>query len=490
MSVLKYVEDERNSEFYPTPEHIVEKMLEGIDWNYVETVLEPSVGKGDILCGIEKAVKKADKRRMNVDCIEIDSNLRSIVKERFNEDSCSFDGGVHIVHDNFLTYKSYKEYDLIIMNPPFSDGAKHLLKALDMQKNGGSIVCLLNAETIKNPYTAERRCLVDLLKKYNADITYIKDGFKKSERQTNVETALIKINIPDHSDEESIFEKLAKAKFYKEPEPDEMTSLEVTDFVKAIVNRYQIEIESGIQLIQMYKNMLPYLRVSEDPNDNFNFDRLLICLTDEQHHTITINRYAKSVRLKYWKWLLTNNKIIGRLTSKLRQMYVEKVYSFSDYDFSEFNIYTLINEINAQIKSGVESEIEAMYDRLTEEHAYYPECAKNKHYYDGWKTNKAWKIDKKCILPCYGIFSGWNGSPRTYEAYKCLSDIEHVLNFFDGHSASFSMSLFTKKARCILYLPALNLLRGITSTLRKIGTGYHPLTARRNIPICRPRRSR
>ena len=39
------------------------------------------------------------------------------------------------------------------MNPPFSEGDKHLLKAINIMKNGGQIVCILNAETIKNPYS-------------------------------------------------------------------------------------------------------------------------------------------------------------------------------------------------------------------------------------------------------------------------------------------------------------------------------------------------
>ena len=38
-----------NDEFYPTPATLVKRMLAGIDWNMVQTVLEPSAGKGDIL---------------------------------------------------------------------------------------------------------------------------------------------------------------------------------------------------------------------------------------------------------------------------------------------------------------------------------------------------------------------------------------------------------------------------------------------------------
>ena len=84
-----------------------------------------------------------------------------------------FANGIQIVHDNFLTYNPFKQYDLIIMNPPFSNGDKHLLKALDVQKNGGNIICLLNAETIRNPYTETRKELIRQLEKHPHTIEYI-----------------------------------------------------------------------------------------------------------------------------------------------------------------------------------------------------------------------------------------------------------------------------------------------------------------------------
>ena len=56
-----------------------------------------------------------------------------------------------------MTFYTYKHYDLIIMNPPFDNGDKHLLKAIDLQKNGGAIICLLNAETLKNPYSKYKK---------------------------------------------------------------------------------------------------------------------------------------------------------------------------------------------------------------------------------------------------------------------------------------------------------------------------------------------
>lgn len=485
--VTAFVEDRQKSEFYPTPEKLVNRMFDKVKWDYVETLLEPSAGKGDILKGLATArIRKQQRDRLSIDCIEIDPNLRAILKYNFSDEakreiqqrkmaiikkryeyekkdwdtqkylyydeatrdykpfpeseqlqlealddqlSYFFEEGIHIVHDDSLTYTPYKQYSLIAMNPPFSCGARHLLKAIEMQQHGGQIVCLLNAETLRNPYTAERKRLVALLEQFNADIEYISDAFSDAERRASVDTALIYLNIPYRSDDErSIFEKIARSKEYAEPYPEERMEIEVTDMIQMIVNRYQTEVEAGIELIRTYRRMLPYLQ--RDLNEK---GYPIIYLTNSDHRETTVNSYVKDVRLKYWSALLKNEKFVGKLTSKLQQKYRERVNSYADYDFSEFNIYALLTEMNAEIKFGIEEEIGRMYDRLTEEHSFYPECSKNRHLYDGWKTNKAWKIGKKCILPCYGIYDSWSGKPREYEAYDLLSDIERILNFFDGN---------------------------------------------------------
>ena len=46
--------------FYPTPPELADKLLSGIDWNYIETVLEPSAGKGNL---IKAAAQKARLHR-------------------------------------------------------------------------------------------------------------------------------------------------------------------------------------------------------------------------------------------------------------------------------------------------------------------------------------------------------------------------------------------------------------------------------------------
>lgn len=444
MNVTQYVEDKQTSEFYPTPPELVAKMLDGIDWTYVDTILEPSAGKGDIL---REVARRANEYECDVDCIELDQNLRQILKYNFSDerkreltrrekelepkwewDSKSrksveipspnpeelqsvrmekrtfFKNGIHIVHDDFLTYDPFKRYSLIIMNPPFSNGEKHLLKALEIQKKGGGIICLLNAETIRNPYTELRKALVKKLDEYNASIEYIEDAFTSAERRTGVF------------------------------EPDEKAEIEVADFIKAMVNRFKVEVKLGLEVIRTFKAAAPYM------TRGFGADRFesepILRLTDScerGYDSISVNEFLKIVRLKYWKALLTNPKFVGKLTSTLQQEYQERVIKLADYDFSEFNIRTLSAEMAAHVKSGVEQEIIVMYDRLTYTHSYYPEFSQNKQYYNGWKTNEAYKIGKKSILPCHGVFSEWDGRPETYKARNVLEDIERIFNFLDGH---------------------------------------------------------
>lgn len=87
-NVTSYVEDKQTSEFYPTPEKLVNRMLSKVKWEPVQTILEPSAGKGDIVRGIAMTpMRDYQQDRLDVDCIEIDQNLRAILKYSFSEEA-------------------------------------------------------------------------------------------------------------------------------------------------------------------------------------------------------------------------------------------------------------------------------------------------------------------------------------------------------------------------------------------------------------------
>ncbi len=472
------VTPEASKGFYPTPPDLADKLLAGIDWHYIETVLEPSAGKGDL---VKVVAQKAHSYRygepLNVDCVEIDPYLRSILEYEFGgrreneilKRRRAFEGrrlnsmeniesrrlrheyewlhklSAPVVHDDFLTFQSRKRYDLIVMNPPFSNGDAHLLKAIELQKRwGGQIRCLLNAETLLNPYTNRRKVLQSQLTELGVDVEYIEGGFAQGERATDVTVALIKISIPQVKEDSDIFRRLSEAAHIDEEAAQDVADMTVTDFMTQIVSRFNVEMDAGLELIREYRNMLPYLLDSFDQEDKFGFTTLTLCAGDpskagSRGSVPDVNKFLGLVRRKYWSALFSNKEFVGKLTSNLREKYMNIVEQMVKYDFTLFNIQKIATHMNAEMSQGVQDTIVALFDKMTEKHTWYPEMEKNIHYYNGWKSNKAHKLGMKVILPIHGVFSDYSWSKETFqvrEAEAEISDIEKVFNYLDGNSTA------------------------------------------------------
>lgn len=253
--------------FYPTPRELADKLLEGVDWSAIDSVLEPSAGKGDLIKAVSRSM--GYHASMDVDAIEIDPALRAALTATFSEDhkqslferrnelssiknawryyqglpeeyrASRFPGGppteftpalereekenevsisevdhvaVHVIHDDFLSFSTEKRYGLIVMNPPFANGVEHLEKAIALQaRYGGEIRCILNAETLRNPYTFRRQMLMRRLEELNAIIEYVEDAFSDAERTARGDVALISVKLPTPELKSNIFDRLQKA---------------------------------------------------------------------------------------------------------------------------------------------------------------------------------------------------------------------------------------------------------------------------------------
>ena len=462
-------------QFYPTPPSVAEQMLQGIDWRMIQTVLEPSAGKGDLILAAARArypSRSWTGKQLDVDAVEIDPYLREICKYNFSEARLGelwepygalqklpyeeqqkrkdeMNGlrmewdlvksvDLHMVHDDFLTYHTYKHYDLILMNPPFSDGDKHLLHALEMQKDGGSVVCLLNAETIRNPYTATRQLLKRKLAELNAEIRYMDDAFSvDAERRAEVDVAIIKVYIPAAVHESKIYERMKHAQEAEHIPDPELQALVPGDTINQAVQMYNAEVAATMELVKEYNALKPYMTRSLT-EETCGSDPILTLVVerDNVYGGFDYQKYMRMVRLKYWKALFHNEEFVGRLTSNLRKRFVENVERMANYEFSAFNIKQVLIEMNGSMQQGVQETILNLFDKLTAEHSWYPECANNRHYFNGWKTNQAHKIGKKSIIPANGMYSSysWNKdeSFSVQNAYDVLSDIEKAFDYLDG----------------------------------------------------------
>ena len=155
-------------QFYPTPPELAEKLVKLIDDEVKGLVLEPSAGVGNLADAFIKSRSRGwnNFKQRDVHCVEISPDRTAILRNK----------GYVVIWDDFLTFNPLTPYSVIIMNPPFRDGARHLLKALQILAPSGEIACILNAETIRNPFSNER-----------------KDLIRKLEEMENYRTAFTKI---------------------------------------------------------------------------------------------------------------------------------------------------------------------------------------------------------------------------------------------------------------------------------------------------------
>ena len=445
MNILRTTETRRAKRtFYPTPESLAEELTAGYDWKTVQSVLEPSAGKGDLA---RKAGYRMYQKRMghapydersrkeaitstDIDCIEIDPTLRAILEGQ----------GFRVVHNDFLTFETQKRYDLILMNPPFDQGAEHLLKALEIQSHGGKIACILNAETLRNPYTAARQRLVKELMAHGAEITYKERAFADAERRTNVDIAIIRVELPKVKRDSSIMDEMRKAPTYKAQEiPSQYAEMVRYNQIDEWVNRYNFEVACGIRLIEEYRALEPF--IVADPMEKYTHPILILkCLGDSGRDTsLTVNSYIRQTRGKYWRAIFQQKTFTEKLTGNLLQELYDNVRQLMDYDFSVYNILTLVIKMNAKVVGGIEDTIVELFDDWTRKS--WNEDSPNRHYYDGWKTNDCFSVRKKVIIPFYDAYDSWAKRFRAYRVIQKFRDIEKVFDFLDSGRTTWAGSL-------------------------------------------------
>lgn len=458
MEITNYTE--QDNQFYPTPKSLLKTIAEDFkeefkcfidEQKWDLKVLEPSAGKGNIAKEIQRYGLRVDYEtpRCHVECIEIDTTLRATLKGM----------DLPVVFDDFLHFNTYTRYDLIYMNPPFDNADSHLLKAINLQeKYGGRIICIINAETIKNPYTLRRAELYKKLTELGAVIRYYENAFltEDSERKTNVEIAVVWIDVPAPQSffNSKIFERLDKAKEIRieqeeTPEQTELIRMGL-DWTTSLVLEYNDHINAALAFFKEYNAFTATYENRfyglEDESTKYNKPFQLLVWGSERND---FNRYIEITRRMYWRKLFDNPKFNEKLTNRLKDDLHSRLNEMEHYDFTEHNILILLEENSRATLLGVENEILTLFDKLTK-HAQYDGC-ENIHYYNGWKTNSAHKLNPKIIIPfnsawkaekrykfvksaysSYCVSDGYEYKLDYYETYRVLSDMSLTLNFLAG----------------------------------------------------------
>lgn len=422
-----------NKDFYPTPKDLFYKLLNGK--RYLSgRVLEPSAGKGDIINYIKEVGRRGGVR---VDAIENDPRLSGIL---INE-------GISVVWDDFLTYQTFKEYDYIIMNPPFSNGVDHALKALEMAENQLSrceLYIILNKETLNNAYSSKRQDLLRKLDENNADIRYVADGFVQAERKTSVEVALIHVKVEKSGAGKSIYDKIPFKNINSAKQDQLTTALSTVVKQSEIQNKINdierliLEYETACDIskktyksIREKESFFNYLNSINKGSDVYS-DKLYNIST-KPFTDDDLNDELDKLRRGYWRMILDTDEFKNMLTNDAIQELNKRLSMADAMEINISNIKMLITALSFNKKGILIESVVSMFKKVTRYHQN--KYSTNIHYYNGWKTNNAYRINKKIVIPIKYEFDDFDFTTDfnrlNYDTKSFVSDLVKAFQLID-----------------------------------------------------------
>lgn len=431
-------------EFFPTPKAVVKQMLEpwlsakdlhdDSEMNEVVAratlkdmlVLEPSAGSGALLKAFADLVDPRGHygryhANENIHCIERNPELAAILKE----------DDWQVVHDDFLTFETNLRYDLILMNPPFSNGDEHLLKAWDVLKEG-DIVCLLNASTIKLPYTERRKRLKSLIEAHGS-VEYIGAAFRTAERPTDVEIALVRLHKQDEQATFGFFDDPAFDRGDTNKEDlrfteDNMSTPAVNDVVKVYVEQFQEAQAAFVEYMKARHRMERKARLFVGSYSS-KLEDMLRDATRSGSGKQQYNRFSSALQAVAWNLVFGRTKVHDLMSQSVRRNFEKMQKGHGAVAFTEANIHGLFEMLFLNRHEILKQSLVDAFEQMTRYHAH-------NRIDEGWATNDAYKVNRKVIMP-YAVEQGYHANMRLKDSYeRTVNDVDRALAMLNGKKLS------------------------------------------------------
>lgn len=391
-----------NQDFYPTPDHVADQM--GIDC-FGKTVLEPSAGSGNLL---DYMRNRGAKQLL---ACEKDSKLIKIAKSKADQ----------FITDDFMAVvpEQVSHIDMIVMNPPFSRAASHLLHAWEIAPEGCEIISLCNHESIDRYPVGNYREVSKLIRDYGYRQN-LGPVFSSAERTTSTDIELIKLYKPLVNDQ-SKFEG-----FYMDDQEDVGEyGLMTNNEIFRIVGWYKMAIQSVDAVFAAGEVLESYTKHFTTGKVGVNIHR------QDGRESIVINKeqFAVALQKKAWKKIFDALNMNRFMTSQVMQDINKFCERQNNVPFTVRNVRKMFEIlVGTQEQIFNRSLVEAI-DRFTK---YTHE---NRYGVPGWKTNEGHLLNKKFIVDSAVELSHY-GSYRLgyHNAYERIEDLHKVLCRVTGTS--------------------------------------------------------
>ena len=408
-----------NPEFYPTPAWLADLMTAKLRGVTVNSVLEPQAGKGDLA----EACRRRFGQRVQLECIEVEPELIAILHSK----------NMSVVGFDWLEYDGTPYYDAIIMNPPFSNGDEHLLKAWDFMQDG-HIVCLLNAETVRNPFSARRQRLKSLIEQYGT-VEYHEGAFKEAERATNVDVAIVHLTKPAvKEDDFDLWGDMAPEQDHGDTTVDSLNALVLPDKLGNMERFYNMSIKHMTEAFREIARAERYMKAG-----GFNlfagYDSVMkpIMASAATNTKLAQANLVRELKKKAWEKVFNMMDFHRWLDKKQREEFMTEVARNSTIPFTAANIKGTAENVFLQRNKLFLKSLANVFELLCR----YAE--NNRYHHEGWKTNSGYKINKKVIFP-YGCtwdkIMEYFTPPRWGGMHDFYTDLDRVLCVLAGKDFS------------------------------------------------------
>ena len=403
-----------NKDFFPSPDNVIYSM--GIDCQN-KIVLEPSAGKGNIVEWLKENGAK------EVLTCEFNNDLAEIIKTKSK----------FIQHDFLkLTPEQISHIQLIVMNPPFSNGDEHILKAWEIAPEGCEIISLCNSETLENDYTRRRKELLSIINDYG-NSSVLGNVFNESERTTGVNVGLVKLYKPGAGSNE--FDGFFMDEEIEEPQENAMMRF---DAIKDIVQRYI----GAVKLFDKHKIIADEMTVLTTP---FSIGSFSIEIGYDKK-VADRETFKKELQKKAWGHLFSIMNLNKYLTSGVMKDINKFVEQQANVPFTMKNIYKMF-----EIIMGTRDQI---FDRALEEAVdkFTMHTDENRYNLEGWKTNSGYMLNPKFIINFMfennsysrGLTIRHSGNEnRLFDLIKVLCNIT-ATEYSSGYSLSYDIGKYHK----------------------------------------------
>lgn len=411
-------------QFYPTPFELGLRAWRKFKNKNFVRVLEPQAGTGD-LAEAGKHMHERYRRDITIDAYEIDASKHPTLRAK----------GINVVGLDFLTALDGSIYSHMIANPPFAEGAKHVLKAWDILWDG-EIVAIINADTLRNPFSGERKLLANLVAEYG-DVEYIEGAFAgdDAERRTNVDIALIYLRkkadtkaditgdlYAELRSDQGKAERLA-ADFQQEQAvalPNSTVENAVLAFDAAV--RSMRESTFMEARARHYSAMLGQTMAQRNSGES----------TDESGSVGwvqgTIGTRYNDLKDRAWASILRSTSVTDHLSSAARRRLESEFEQIKKLEFTVSNIYGFLcglMEKQGEIQIDMACDV---FDHFTRYHS------ENTVFFKGWKSNDRHRQcgmrlrTTRMILPRHQGYS----TSMSHETMTMLQDFDKVWAMLDG----------------------------------------------------------